>query len=215
MNPRISASQRGFTLLEVLIALAIVAMAVGALLGTITSSASNISYLRSKTIAEWVALNHLTEVRISQQMPDTGRRTGYTVMAGMRWQWEQEVIETSIKGMFRIEVRARPTGETVDDSREPDKVVTQKDPESEASGTSTDKLAWTTTVTGVVSSARSDRRDAVATPWRGSSMNNAPGGPQGPGNNGAPNTPGAPTTPGTPANPGRQTPKPVTPPSEN
>jgi len=96
MNPRISASQRGFTLLEVLIALAIVAMAVGALLGTITSSASNISYLRSKTIAEWVALNHLTEVRISQQMPDTGRRTGYTVMAGMRWQWEQEVIETSI-----------------------------------------------------------------------------------------------------------------------
>jgi len=199
-------AQRGFTLLEVLIALAIVVMAVGALLGTITSSASNISYLRNKTLAEWVALNHLTEVRISQQMPDPGKRTGYTVMAGMRWQWEQEVVESSIKGMFRIDVRARPTGETVDDSREPDKATAQKDPESQASGTSTDKLAWTTSVTGVVSSARSDRRDAIATPWRGTQMNNAPRGPQGPGN-GAPGTPGAPTTPGNPVNP-RPTPSP-------
>src|SRR6185503_6461062 len=108
------AMRRGFTLLEVLIALAIVAMAVGALLGTITSSASSVSYLRTKTIAEWVALNRLTEIRISQQMPDTGRRTGKTVMAGMRWQWEQEVVELPIKGMFRIDVRARNTGETVD-----------------------------------------------------------------------------------------------------
>jgi general secretion pathway protein I len=207
-------AQRGFTLLEVLIALAIVVMAVGALLGTITSSASNISYLRNKTLAEWVALDHLTEVRISQQMPDTGKRTGYTVMAGMRWQWEQEVVESSIKGMFRIDVRARPTGETVDDSREPDKVTAQKDPESQASGTSTDKLAWTTTVTGVVSSARSDRRDAIATPWRGTQMNNAPGGPQGPGN-GAPGTPGAPTTPGNPVNPVNPRPKPAPSPSEN
>ena len=57
---------RGFTLLEVLIALAIVAMSVGALLGTVTSSASNIIYLKEKTLAEWVALNRLTEIRIAQ-----------------------------------------------------------------------------------------------------------------------------------------------------
>ena len=115
-------AQRGFTLLEVLIALAIVAMSAGALLGTITSSASNVSYLKDKTLAEWVALNRLTEIRIAQQMPDTGKRTGNAEMGGMRWQWEQEVTELPmVKGMFRIDVRARPTGETVDDSREPDK----------------------------------------------------------------------------------------------
>ena len=68
-----SPRQRGFTLLEVLIALAIVAMSVGALLGTITSSASNIIYLKDKTLAEWVALNRLTEVRIDQNMPDQGQ----------------------------------------------------------------------------------------------------------------------------------------------
>ena len=59
-------------MLEVLIALAIVAMSVGALLGTVTSSASNVIYLKEKMLAEWVALNRLTEVRIDQQMPAKG-----------------------------------------------------------------------------------------------------------------------------------------------
>ena len=113
-------TQRGFTLLEVLIALAIVAVSVGALLGTVTSSASNIIYLKDKTLAEWVALNRLTEIRIAQQMPDPGKRTGNAEMGGMRWQWEEEVVELPVKGMFRVDMRARPTGETVDDSRQAD-----------------------------------------------------------------------------------------------
>ena len=87
MNARLTqhARHRGFTLLEVLIALAIVAMSVGALLGTVTSSASNVIYLKEKTLAEWVALNRLTEVRIDQNMPAKGARTGNTVMGGQRW----------------------------------------------------------------------------------------------------------------------------------
>ena len=118
--------QRGFTLLEVLIALAIVALSVGALLGTVTSSASNVSYLKDKTLAEWVALNRLTEIRTAKLMPDTGKRTGNAEMGGMRWQYEEEVSELPIKTMFRIDVRVRPTGETVDDSRELDKPTSQQ-----------------------------------------------------------------------------------------
>ena len=195
-------TQHGFTLLEVLIALAIVAMAVGALLGTITSSASNISYLKDKTLAEWVALNRLTEIRISQQMPDTGKRTGNAEMGGMRWQWEQEVVELpTVKGMFRIDVRARPTGEAVNDSRQLDKPSAQKEEESEASGSETEKLSWTTTVTGIISSARSDRRDAIATPMRGMTAGNTAGNPNNP-DNGTPNGPGTPGTPATPGMPG-------------
>ena len=95
----LAASARGFTLLEVLIALAIVAMSVGALLGTVTSSASNVIYLKDKTLAEWVALNRLTEMRIDQNMPDQGKRNGNTVMGGMRWEWEEEVIELPVKGI--------------------------------------------------------------------------------------------------------------------
>jgi len=197
--------QRGFTLLEVLIALAIVALSVGALLGTVTSSASSISYLKDKTLAEWVALNRLTEIRIAKTMPDAGKRTGSAEMAGMRWQWEEEVAELPIKGMFRIDVRARSTAEAVDDSRQVDKPTAQQVRESESSGSTTEKLNWMTTVTGVMSSARSDRQDAIAAPLRGmagaSGGNNNPGGP----NNqppGTPGTPGAPGMPGSPTNPG-------------
>src|SRR5438034_7547550 len=108
-----AAKNSGFTLLEVLIALAIVALAVGALLGTVTSSASNVIYLKDKTLAQWVALNRLTEIRIAQILPDKGSRTGFSEMSGTKWQWEQEVIELPVKGLFRVEVRARSTGESV------------------------------------------------------------------------------------------------------
>jgi type II secretion system protein I len=191
----------------VLIALAIVALAVGALLGTITSSASTVSYLKEKTLGEWVALNRLTEIRIARLMPDLGKRTGSAEMGGMRWQWEEEVAELPIKGMFRIDVRARPTGETVDDSRELDKPASQEERESESSGTATQNLSWTTTVTGVVSSARSDRQDAIAAPLRGAAgtsgnpNNQPPGTPGSPGTPNAPGMPGGPK-PGNPDNPG-------------
>jgi general secretion pathway protein I len=191
-------SARGFTLIEVLIALAIVAMAVGALLGTLTSAASNISYLHEKTLAEWVALNRLTEIRIAQIMPDKGKRAGNTVMGGMRWQWEQEVVELPVKGMFRVDVRARPTGEFVDDSRDVQKPTAQKEPDSSPSGGELDKVAWATTVTGVVGAARSRLSAPIAIPYRG----NITAGPNNPGNGGPSNAPGAPGMPGAPGKPG-------------
>ena len=79
-------------------------------------------------------------------MPDKGKRTGNAEMGGMRWQWEQEVTEMPlVEGLFRVDVRARPTGESVDDSREPDKSDAQTETKSEASGSETEKLAWTKT----------------------------------------------------------------------
>ena len=186
-----SRRHRGFTLLEVLIALAIVAMSVGALLGTVTSSASNVIYLKEKTLAEWVALNRLTEVRIDQQMPAKGTRSGNALMAGQRWEWQEEVIELPIKGMFRIEVRAHATGELVDDSKPVEKSTEQKTSPSTASGSSKDSIAWTTSAIGVVGSARSDIRDAVAAPYEGTPQS----GPQtgNPGSTPAPPKSGAPS----------------------
>jgi len=186
--------QKGFTLLEVLIALAIVAMSIGALLGTITSSASNVIYLKDKTLAEWVALNRLTEVRIDQQMPAKGKRSGNTVMAGQRWEWQEEVIELPIKGMFRIEVRAHATGELVDDTRAVDKPSAQQLSPSSSSGSSKDSIAWTTAVIGVVGSARSDIRDAVAAPFEGIPQAPNPGTGGNPANTPAPPKTGAPSS---------------------
>jgi general secretion pathway protein I len=199
------AHARGFTLLEVLIALAIVAMSVGALLGTVTSSASNVVYLKDKTLAEWVALNRLTELRIDKNMPDKGRHKGNTVMGGMRWEWEEEIVDLPVEGMLRIEVRAHATGEFVDDSRPVEKPTEQKLTPSTSSGNSMEKVAWTTAVTGVVSRARSDLTlQAPAIIGNQQNNPNNPGGPQGaPGTPGSPNAPGNPNPPGTPGPPPR------------
>ena len=210
MSARTHRRARAFTLIEVMVALVIVAMSVGALLGTITSAYSNISYLHDKTLAEWVALDRLTEIRIAQQLPDKGKRAGNTTMGGLRWQWEQEVVELPVKGMWRIDVRARMTGETVDDSRDVQKNTTQKEPDSSPSGGDLANVSWLATVTGGVSSARSDRLQPIGAACSG---NLQAGGP----NNPAPNTPGAPgtvtpVTPGSPYKPGSPTP-PANPPA--
>ncbi len=191
---------RGFTLLEVLIALAIVAMSAGALLGTVTSSASNISYLKDKTQAEWVALNRLTEVRIAQQFPVTGKRTGFSSMGGMKWQWEQEVTELPVKGLFQVDVHARPTGE-VDDTKPVDATqpTAQKTDDGDAAGSDTEKLSWMATVTGVMSTSRSARIDPIAAKLTGkATQQNGPGGPNNPAKPGVPGAPGVTGNPGTP-----------------
>ncbi len=185
--------QDGFTLLEVLIALAIVAMSVGALLGTVTSSASHVSYLQEKTLAEWVALNRLTEIRIDHQnMPTVGKRMGSTVMGGTRWEWEEEVAELPIEGMLRVEVRAHNTEEAVDDTKPVDKPASQQQTSTKSSTDASKSIAWTTSVVGVVSSSRSDVRSPVAAPMTGSMQGN-----QGPG--GQPNPPNTPKPGGTPS----------------
>ena len=195
LKPLRHRTARGFTLLEVLIALAIVAVSVGALLGTISSSASNVIYLRDKTLADWVALNRLTEIRISEQKPGKGRRTGNTEMGGMRWQWEEEVSELPVKGMYRIDIRTRPTGEMVDDTRprSTGSATTRQDfDEGKAAGTELDKLNWMTTVSGVIGSSTSSVRTPIAAPLSGAGPTTQQGGPG--------NPPGSPATP--PGNPG-------------
>ena len=51
--------QRGFTLIEVLVALAIVTIGMAAVLEALTSSARATLYLRRKSFAEWVAINQI------------------------------------------------------------------------------------------------------------------------------------------------------------
>lgn len=176
----------GFTLVEVLVALAIVTLGMAALLTALGSSADSISYLRDKTLAEWVALNRLAEVRLAVQRPTKGKTEGETEMAGEKWKWAQEVTETEIKGILRIDVSARP-----------------------ASAPGGPKAQWYTTVSGIVGDALALPRGDMD-PY-GLPMQNAGPGPVRNPPNGTPNDSnsardddGSPTAPGTP----RSSPKP-------
>ena len=99
---------RGFTLIEVLVALAIVTIGMAAVLEALTSSARATLYLRHKTFAEWVALNQVERARLSGLFPRVGTSTGKVEFAKRKWRWRQKVVDTPIPGVRRIVVSTRP-----------------------------------------------------------------------------------------------------------
>jgi general secretion pathway protein I len=68
-NPK----DRGFTLIEVVVALAIVAIGMLAVFKTIGDTVNNVDELRDRSLAEWIADNRITEVRVSGEMPSVRR----------------------------------------------------------------------------------------------------------------------------------------------
>ena len=90
---------RGFTLIEVLVALAIVAIGMAAVLGALTSSASTILYMKDKTLAQWVVLNQIAVQRLKVQpgqVPQLGNSEGDVDYAGQKWHWRQEIVATAV-----------------------------------------------------------------------------------------------------------------------
>jgi general secretion pathway protein I len=99
---------RGFTLIEVLVALAIVAVGMAAVMRALSSSADTVFYLKDKTFAQWVALNQIANLRVTGQIPAVGNSEGDIDYAGRKWHWRQEVVASEVPGVERIDVRVRP-----------------------------------------------------------------------------------------------------------
>jgi general secretion pathway protein I len=92
----------GFTLIEVMVALTIIAISLGALLSTSGSQANNATYLKQKTLAHWVAVNELTQIRISREFPDVGDKKGSTSMANHDWYWIRTTKKTEDKDALEV-----------------------------------------------------------------------------------------------------------------
>jgi len=104
------APRRGFTLIEVLVSLVVVALGVAAVMTSMISAAQGTERLRERAYAEWVASNRLTEVRVAREFPSLGITEGVARMADRDWQWRQEVRATALEGVVQIVVEARPAG---------------------------------------------------------------------------------------------------------
>ncbi|MES2626677.1 MAG: type II secretion system minor pseudopilin GspI [Pseudomonadota bacterium] len=81
---------KGFTLIEVLVALLVLAVAMSALQLRIGQTLDSAAYLRDKTIAQWVAINQLELLRIATRFgnaPPQQPLSGTAVMAGRTWYW--------------------------------------------------------------------------------------------------------------------------------
>lgn len=80
----------GFTLLEVLVALAVASIGLAGVIKVAGGNAYNAQYLEVKTIAQWVAVNRIAELRVTKQFPKIGKKKGDMEMAGRQWFWQQE-----------------------------------------------------------------------------------------------------------------------------
>jgi general secretion pathway protein I len=102
---RVSVGSRGFTLVEVLVALMIVAIGLAALMQTVSSTARTSGYLRDKTLAQWMALNRLSEVRLNLTKFGPNTDTGEIYFANRTWHYDTRYFDTSIATMKRVVVR--------------------------------------------------------------------------------------------------------------
>lgn len=100
--------QRGFTLIEALVALVIVALGMMAVNTQVSRSAFTAAYMRDKTFASWMASNKITEMSLARQWPETGTSGGEVDFAGRRWRWSAEVSNTQVPNLRRVDVTIAP-----------------------------------------------------------------------------------------------------------
>jgi general secretion pathway protein I len=99
--------KKGFTLIEVMLAMAVFAIAGVALIGVADNNARNVAYLEQKMFANWVASNQLVNAHLNTVWPPKNNLNGDVEMGGRKWFWLQRVIKTTNKEMRSVVVEVR------------------------------------------------------------------------------------------------------------
>jgi general secretion pathway protein I len=94
----------GFTLLEVLVALAIVSFGIIAAFNGIIQMAHSTARLQERAMGDWIAMNQISEIRLSGDFPDVSEFDGSVEFAGRPWRWQAKVSETGVTDLRRIDM---------------------------------------------------------------------------------------------------------------
>ncbi|MEM0954130.1 MAG: type II secretion system minor pseudopilin GspI [Pseudomonadota bacterium] len=97
----------GFTLVEVMVALMVIAIALPALLKVLYQQIDGTAYLRDQTLGQWVASNKLAEVRIELARSNQffrGERNGVTEMGEQDFFWWMASEPTQVPDFYRLEI---------------------------------------------------------------------------------------------------------------
>ena len=100
--------QRGFTLLEVIVALTVLAITLGSIIKATGDYTANQAYLRDRTLANWAARNVLAEFQLDSAWPEVGERKGTVEMGRMEWDWLARISQTEEADLRRLDVEVRP-----------------------------------------------------------------------------------------------------------
>lgn len=109
---------RGFTLLEVLVALVIVGLGMMAVFDQLNHTLAAASRLRDRTLATWIAEDRITELQVTGEFPDIGERSDDVEMARTEWIYTIKVTQIPDAGFRRVDV-------TVSFADSPDNVLAE------------------------------------------------------------------------------------------
>ena len=101
---------KGFTLVEVMVALAIVAFSLTAIAASMNQMIDAANSMRERTYASWIAQNKITELRMANATPETSTSSGEVTYANSDWEWRAVVAETGVENFYRIDVSVSHAG---------------------------------------------------------------------------------------------------------
>lgn len=104
MTRRRSDAQLGFTLIEVMVALAIAALALGAVAAAISQMVDSATAMQQRTYASWIAQNQIAELRLANVVPEVSEDSDQVEFADQEWTWRSTVSETGVENLFRVDV---------------------------------------------------------------------------------------------------------------
>jgi len=103
--------KRGFTLLEVMIALLVITLGMGAVINTTGESGWKSAQLKQGTIANWVAQNQIAEYRAKRTWTNATKKSGEVEMANTDWVWQMKISKTDDPSLRRLDVEVFIKGE--------------------------------------------------------------------------------------------------------
>jgi general secretion pathway protein I len=104
MTSKHSKKAGGFTLIEVMVALAIAALSLAAVAASVSQMIDAGSTMQERTYASWIAQNKIAEMRLANTVPEVSETSGEIEYAGLEWGWRATVSETGVEDLFRVDV---------------------------------------------------------------------------------------------------------------
>ena len=102
--------QKAFTLLEVLVALAVFTIGIVTVIKVVGGQAYQTAYLKDKTIAQLVASNKANEIQLGN-WPRVGTSSGTEFMARQEWSWRVKISNTVDKDLRRMDIEIKKVNE--------------------------------------------------------------------------------------------------------
>jgi general secretion pathway protein I len=109
-SDQISSRPGGFTLIEVMVALVIIAFSLTTVAATMGQMIDTANSMRERTFASWIAQNKITEMRLANIVPEVSATSGELDYANTSWGWRAVVSETGVENLFRVDVSVTYSG---------------------------------------------------------------------------------------------------------